>query len=69
MDLTVHQTITIHQLKVGAISNSSILQIGTAGRMQMCSYIYNTGNFTGPAPKLTTPSESFIPLPPPQRLE
>lgn len=67
MNLTVHQTITIHHLKVGVVTNSSVLQIGTAGRMQMSSHIYNTGQFTGPAPKLTIPTHPFIPLPPPQQ--
>ncbi|MGG2199447.1 MULTISPECIES: spore germination protein GerPB [Paenibacillus] len=49
---TVHQNIVIHQLKVGSINNSSILQIGTAGTIRALSNLYNTGGFTGPAPAL-----------------
>lgn len=49
MNLTVHQSICIHMLKVGSISNSSVLQIGSAGNIQAQSDLYNTGEFTEPA--------------------
>lgn len=65
MNLFVTQTITIHNLKIGGVSNSSVLQIGTAGIIKATSHLYNTGNFAGPAPLLTAPTDLLIPLPPP----
>lgn len=53
MSLTIHQNIVIHQLKVGSVTNSSVLQIGTAGTIRALSNLYNTGGFTGPAPATT----------------
>ncbi|MVO99815.1 spore germination protein GerPB [Paenibacillus lutrae] len=51
MSWTIHQTITIQQLRVDAVSNSSVLQIGSAGSIRSLSNQYNTGGFTGPAPE------------------
>ncbi|WP_042224598.1 spore germination protein GerPB [Oceanobacillus manasiensis] len=45
MNLTVHQSISIHMLKVGVVTNSSVLQIGSTGSFQTQSAIYNTGGF------------------------
>jgi spore germination protein PB len=45
------QTINIHQLKVGSVSNSSVLQIGSAGMIKPLSNLYNTGGFKEPAPQ------------------
>ncbi|MFK7695434.1 spore germination protein GerPB [Paenibacillus sp. HJGM_3] len=50
MNLIVHQSIVIQQLKVGGITNSSILQIGTAGIIKSQANLFNTGQYTGPAP-------------------
>lgn len=65
--LTIHQSIVIHQLKVGSISNSSILQIGTTGTVRSLSNLYNTGGFTGEAPEAgflpTAPQAATTPLP------
>ncbi|MBV6717057.1 spore germination protein GerPB [Paenibacillus chitinolyticus] len=52
MSWTIHQTITIHQLRVDAVSNSSVLQVGSAGSIRALSNQYNTGGFTGPAPEV-----------------
>lgn len=49
--MNIHQTITIHHMRIGGISNSSVLQIGTAGLIKPLSNLYNTGGFTGPAPE------------------
>lgn len=68
MNLFVNQTITIHNLKVGGISNSSVMQIGTAGIIKSVSYLSNSGNYTGPAPELPSPTEPLIPLPPPNNI-
>ncbi|MFC5701086.1 spore germination protein GerPB [Cohnella faecalis] len=66
----VYQTITIGQLKVNGVTNSSVLQIGSAGNIQSLSQLYNTGGFTGPAPQIgevaeTSQELSFVPLPNP----
>lgn len=49
MNITVHQSIHINLLRVGSISNSSVLQVGSAGAIQAQSNLYNTGQFTQPA--------------------
>lgn len=70
MNWTVTQTITIGQLRVEAVTNSSVLQIGSAGSVRALSQLYNTGGFTGPAPSLAEAAEeiqaiSLVPLPNP----
>ncbi|QKY68542.1 spore germination protein GerPE [Lentibacillus sp. CBA3610] len=49
MNLIVHQSIAIHSIRVEAISNSSVFQIGSTGSIQAQSDIHNTGGFTEPA--------------------
>ncbi|WP_112180119.1 MULTISPECIES: spore germination protein GerPB [Paraliobacillus] len=67
MDLTVHQSIAIHMLKIGSISNSSVLQIGSAGSIQASSQLYNTGEYQDLAepaelqPGVDTPLVPLIP--------
>lgn len=46
MNITIHQSISIYMIKIGSISNSSVLQIGSTGSLQAQSDIYNTGKFT-----------------------
>lgn len=66
MSLTVHQQITIQQLRVDNVTNSSVLQVGAAGSVRSLSQLYNTGGFTGPAPQLGEGNPlSFVPLPNP----
>lgn len=66
MNMTVHQHITIHQLRVDSLTNSSVLQIGTSGSIRSLSQLYNSGGFTGPAPQLGQENPlSFVPLPNP----
>ncbi|AFH64437.1 spore germination protein GerPB [Paenibacillus caseinilyticus] len=74
MQLVIHQQIVIHQLKIGAVSNSSVLQIGTAGTIRSLSNLYNTGGFTAPAPGFeqgASPEQEspfpLVPLPTPSR--
>ncbi|MGG5253312.1 spore germination protein GerPB [Neobacillus sp. SM06] len=50
MNFYIQQSIHIHSIKVGGITNSSVLQIGSAGIIKPASYLYNTGGFTQPAP-------------------
>jgi spore germination protein PB len=71
MDITVHQNIVIHSVRVDSITNSSVLQIGSAGIIKSLSNIYNTGGFKESAPQAaqTAASEvSLVPLAPPARL-
>lgn len=50
MNYYIQQSIHIHFIKIGGITNSSVLQIGSAGIIKPASYLYNTGGFTQPAP-------------------
>ncbi|WP_336771745.1 spore germination protein GerPB [Paenibacillus sp. MMO-58] len=66
MNWTIYQTITIQQLKVNSVTNSSVLQVGSAGSIRSLSQLYNSGGFTGPAPQLGEESPiSLVPLPNP----
>ncbi|GGC74185.1 putative spore germination protein GerPB [Thalassobacillus devorans] len=59
MSITIHQSICINLLKVESVTNSSVLQIGSAGSIRSRAELYNTGGFTGPAP-LAKPQEGEI---------
>lgn len=50
MNLYIQQSIHIRFIKIGGISNSSVLQIGSAGIIKPAAYLYNTGGFTQAAP-------------------
>ncbi|MCR2821013.1 spore germination protein GerPB [Lederbergia panacisoli] len=50
MVINVQQSIHIHMIKIGGITNSSVLQIGTTGIITEASNLFNTGGFTGAAP-------------------
>jgi spore germination protein PB len=66
MNFFVNQSIVIHQFKVGGVSNSSVLQVGSAGIIKPLSNLYNTGGFTKPAPEISeTVPEVSVQLPPP----
>lgn len=56
MNFYIQQSIHIHFIKIGGITNSSVLQIGSAGIIKPASYLYNTGNFTEPAPEAEGPA-------------
>ncbi|KGP72117.1 spore germination protein GerPB [Pontibacillus yanchengensis] len=66
MNYTIYQNISIHFLKVGSISNSSVLQIGSAGVIQSQSSLYNTGGYEQPAEEAEAieapPQAPFVPL-------
>lgn len=49
MNITIHQSISIYMIKIGAITNSSVLQIGSTGAIQAQADIHNTGEYTHPA--------------------
>ncbi|UCZ51453.1 spore germination protein GerPB [Bacillus shivajii] len=61
MNLFVNQSIVIHNLRVEGITNSSVLQIGSAGMIRALSNLYNTGGFVEPAPE-ARPRTSLVPL-------
>ncbi|WP_208590467.1 spore germination protein GerPB [Gracilibacillus suaedae] len=64
MNLTVNQSIYIHFLKVGSVTNSSVLQIGSTGKMQAVSQLYNTGEFEEPAEEAVPQGVTEPPLVP-----
>jgi spore germination protein PB len=51
MNYYIQQSIQINFIRIGSISNSSVMQIGSAGMIKPSAYLYNTGGFTEPAPK------------------
>ncbi|MDA1475972.1 spore germination protein GerPB [Bacillus changyiensis] len=59
MNFYINQTIQINYLRVEGISNSSVLQIGSAGSIKTLSNLYNTGSFTEPAPPVP-PEEEIV---------
>ncbi|WP_096200495.1 spore germination protein GerPB [Bacillus sp. FJAT-45350] len=70
MNYYINQSIVINNLRVDGITNSSVLQIGSAGVIKALSNLYNTGGFTEPAPEAEVPvppitQASLVPLAPP----
>jgi len=53
MNFYVNQSICIQSMKISAVSNSSVLQIGSVGVIKPNSNLFNTGGFTGAAPTET----------------
>ncbi|MGG3938098.1 spore germination protein GerPB [Anoxybacillus kestanbolensis] len=64
MNFYIQQTISIHQLKIGSLTNSSVLQIGTTGKVQPLATLSNTGQFAQPAPesKMNIQGGLLVPL-------
>ncbi|ARI78066.1 spore germination protein GerPB [Halobacillus mangrovi] len=62
MNITVHQSICIHVLRIGSVANSSVVQIGSSGVIQAKSDLYNTGGYTEAAP-LAQPLEGIVSVP------
>ncbi|PLS02970.1 spore germination protein GerPB [Neobacillus cucumis] len=50
MNFYIQQSIHIYLIKIGGITNSSVLQIGSAGIIKPQANLFNTGGFTQPAP-------------------
>ncbi|OLO29035.1 spore gernimation protein KA [Alkalihalophilus pseudofirmus] len=67
MNFFINQNIVIHTLRVDGITNSSVLQIGSAGMIKGISNLYNTGGFTEPAPEIEGAPTTlpYVPLAPP----
>ncbi|KAA6453389.1 spore germination protein GerPB [Bacillus swezeyi] len=68
MNFYINQTIQINYLRVEGISNSSVLQIGSAGSIKTLANLYNTGRYAEAAPPVTgevfeeEPTTIFVPL-------
>ncbi|MGM7719481.1 spore germination protein GerPB [uncultured Metabacillus sp.] len=60
MNFYINQTICINYLRVDAVNNSSVLQIGSAGIIKPLSNLYNTGGFTSPAPLIETETPTGV---------
>lgn len=60
-NLYINQSIVIGQFKIGGVSNSSVLQIGSVGSIKPVGNYLNTGQFTQIAPKLLGLNESVLP--------
>lgn len=64
MNVTVYQCISIYNLKIGTISNSSVLQIGTSGRINTLSNSYNASEATSSSSSSEDVMDSpLVPLP------
>jgi spore germination protein PB len=57
LNIYIHQTIIINQLKTGGIVNSSVFQIGTTGNINAKTITNNTGDYLEAAPPLTEPGQ------------
>lgn len=57
LNIYIHQTIIINQLKTGGIVNSSVFQIGTTGNINARTITNNTGDYLEPAPPITEPGQ------------
>jgi spore germination protein PB len=62
MNFYINQTIHINNLRIDSVSNSSVLQIGSAGMIRSLSNLYNTGGFTEPGPEAVEPLDPVTPL-------
>lgn len=63
MNFYIQQSIYINFLRVGGISNSSVLQIGSSGIIKQASHLYNTGGFTEPAPQPSSTTGTLMEAP------
>ncbi|MEH6905414.1 MULTISPECIES: spore germination protein GerPB [Neobacillus] len=63
MNFYIQQSIQINFIKIGGITNSSVLQIGSAGIIKPSAHLYNTGGFTQPAPHIIKSSGSLLGAP------
>ncbi|MDF2607149.1 MAG: putative spore germination protein gerPB [Bacillales bacterium] len=57
MNFYINQSIIIGQFKIGGVTNSSVLQIGSAGLIKAESRLLNTGSYLAPAPPLISPKQ------------
>jgi spore germination protein PB len=55
MNFFIQQDIRINTLRISGITNSSVLQIGSAGIIKPVSNLYNTGGYTQNVPDMEAP--------------
>jgi spore germination protein PB len=60
MNYYIQQSIHINFIKIGGVTNSSVLQIGSAGIIKPQANLYNTGGFTKPAPAGIKPGGQLV---------
>ncbi|MDQ0232249.1 spore germination protein GerPB [Metabacillus malikii] len=60
MNFYINQSININYLRVDAVNNSSVFQIGSAGIIKPLSNLYNTGGFTESAPEIGSQSPTGV---------
>ena len=63
MNFFIKQDICINTLRISGITNSSVLQIGSAGIIKPISNVYNTGGYTQNVPELEVPQPPQQPHP------
>lgn len=63
MNYFIQQNIHINILRIGSMSNASVLQIGSSGYIRPAAHLYNTGGFTQPAPEPLKPEEMMMGMP------
>lgn len=61
MRFYIHQEVSVPKIEIGAVSTSSLFQIGNTAEITALSNLYNTGRFTGPAPLTIFEQTSIIP--------
>lgn len=65
MRFFISQNIVIYTLSIQSISSASVLQIGSSGKIEAMSNLYNTGSFpAGPMPLPSVRPGVLVPLPP-----
>ncbi|WP_442599122.1 spore germination protein GerPB [Neobacillus sp. D3-1R] len=64
MNFYIQQSIQINTIKIGSVTNSSVLQIGSAGVIRPTSHLFNTGGFIKPAPEAKKPTTKVTETPP-----
>ena len=68
MIFQIYQNINVNYIRIEALTNASVLQIGSAGSIRSLAQLANTGGFTAPAPQIipaTMQEVSLVRLPKP----
>ncbi|MGM9987777.1 MAG: spore germination protein GerPB [Bacillaceae bacterium] len=57
MNFYVNQSINIHYLRIGGVSNASVFQIGSAGMIRSTTELKNSGGYTKTVEPLVAPGQ------------
>ncbi|WP_373457791.1 spore germination protein GerPB [Paenibacillus wynnii] len=69
LNISVYQCISVQNLKIGSISNSSVFQMGTSGKINALSHNYESNDTRSPPARSTTIKDApLVPLPAPTKL-